>query len=531
MDKQNELSTKFAGGKISATEYADGLREINEKMSALGGATSTVALFTDKIEGLRNSVNWQNEDAKNNAFNTIHSSAADAKSAVNESCDEIKRNIEVMKQWTTDKEAIAALDELLLGNEESRKKQLNEVDTAISTMYNNLQTDVLAGIDAVTQEAAAKWDSMNGWQRFWSGSGSQAEYVANAISTYRKDFVVPISDDIQESMDELGTKGSVWATDAVDKIINNAFSYKMTGAGAYVSDYSKKLGEDVKSALTEAGKDATAGYEEGVLKNITGVTNAFTKMTTDAIASVAEAQDSHSPAKEYISLAKDAVDGYVKGVKDNFHYISEAFVGNFNKLFADIKVLVSQKLKDTENVISNFSVSGFNKSLDSITSKAKSVFSISTWEGYARNISNALAKIQMPTFKSIGLSVSFDAWVSSDKEKVYKALGLSGWPSMRWYAYAQGGFPDVGEMFIAREAGPELVGSIGRKTAVANNDQIISGIESGVYRAMVAANSTNKGGSQTIRIINEIDGDVVGEKVIQYHNGKVIQTGVSPLLV
>ena len=31
--------------------------------------------------------------------------------------------------------------------------------------------------------------------------------------------------------------------------------------------------------------------------------------------------------------------------------------------------------------------------------------------------------------------------------------------------YAAGGFPDVGEMFIAREAGPEMVGRIGNKTA------------------------------------------------------------------
>ncbi len=96
---------------------------------------------------------------------------------------------------------------------------------------------------------------------------------------------------------------------------------------------------------------------------------------------------------------------------------------------------------------------------------------------------------------------------------------------------AEGGIVNEGQMFIAREAGPELVGSIGKKTAVANNDQIISGIESGVYRAMMAANSTNRGGAQTIRIINEIDGDVVGEKVIQYHNGRVIQTGESPLLI
>lgn len=104
-------------------------------------------------------------------------------------------------------------------------------------------------------------------------------------------------------------------------------------------------------------------------------------------------------------------------------------------------------------------------------------------------------------------------------------------PKMNISWYADGGFPNMGEMFIAREAGPELVGTIGNKTAVANNDQIVSGIESGVYRAMMAANSVNRGGSQTIRIINEIDGDVVGEKVIQYHNGKVLQTGVSPLLV
>jgi hypothetical protein len=97
---------------------------------------------------------------------------------------------------------------------------------------------------------------------------------------------------------------------------------------------------------------------------------------------------------------------------------------------------------------------------------------------------------------------------------------------------ASGGIVTNGQMFIAREAGPELVGSIGRKTAVANNDQIISGIESGVYRAMVAANANNNsGGTQTIHIITEIDGDVVGEKVIKYHNGKVMQTGASPLLV
>ena len=50
-------------------------------------------------------------------------------------------------------------------------------------------------------------------------------------------------------------------------------------------------------------------------------------------------------------------------------------------------------------------------------------------------------------------------------------------------AYASGGFPETGEMFIAREAGPELVGEIGRRTGVANNGQIVNGISAGVAEA------------------------------------------------
>ena len=46
--------------------------------------------------------------------------------------------------------------------------------------------------------------------------------------------------------------------------------------------------------------------------------------------------------------------------------------------------------------------------------------------------------------------------------------------------FEDGGFPNEGQLFIAREAGAEMVGAIGRKTAVANNDQIVEGISAGV---------------------------------------------------
>lgn len=47
----------------------------------------------------------------------------------------------------------------------------------------------------------------------------------------------------------------------------------------------------------------------------------------------------------------------------------------------------------------------------------------------------------------------------------------------------EGGFPATGQMFIAREAGPEMVGTIGNKSAVVNNEQIIAGISEGVADA------------------------------------------------
>jgi hypothetical protein len=71
-----------------------------------------------------------------------------------------------------------------------------------------------------------------------------------------------------------------------------------------------------------------------------------------------------------------------------------------------------------------------------------------------------------------------------------------------FYTYAKGGFPDLGELFIAREAGPEMVGKMGSKTTVANNQQIVEGISEGVYAAVVAAmRASESGGNRTINVV------------------------------
>lgn len=83
-----------------------------------------------------------------------------------------------------------------------------------------------------------------------------------------------------------------------------------------------------------------------------------------------------------------------------------------------------------------------------------------------------------------------------DAKKSAKLEGIKG--------YAMGGYPTSGEMFIARENGiPEMVGSIGGRTAVVNNDQIVEAVSVGVYNAVVDAMSRSSGNKQpTIVQIN-----------------------------
>lgn len=78
-------------------------------------------------------------------------------------------------------------------------------------------------------------------------------------------------------------------------------------------------------------------------------------------------------------------------------------------------------------------------------------------------------------------------------------------------AFANGGFPDMGQLFVAREAGPELVGRVGNRSAVVNNDQIVAGVSDGVYRAVSAAFSENQGGQQPFVI--QLDGKAIYNSV------------------
>ena len=116
--------------------------------------------------------------------------------------------------------------------------------------------------------------------------------------------------------------------------------------------------------------------------------------------------------------------------------------------------------------------------------------------------------------------------------KAYQKKASGGiYKNGQWHdvtAFAAGGSPVSGQMFIAREAGPELVGSIGGNTAVVNNDQIVASVSAGVAQA-VASVLGNGGNTNDITI--KVDSEVLyravkkGERMASGRYGTAIAIG------
>jgi phage-related protein len=114
-----------------------------------------------------------------------------------------------------------------------------------------------------------------------------------------------------------------------------------------------------------------------------------------------------------------------------------------------------------------------------------------------------------------------------------RILGLSPFSNLRSISVpsipylAGGGMLDAGQLFVAREAGPELVANAGRKTAVMNNNQIVESVSQGVYRAFIQA-MAESGSNQVVEA--KVNDKVLFEVIVGRNRQETMRTGRSPLL-
>ena len=117
--------------------------------------------------------------------------------------------------------------------------------------------------------------------------------------------------------------------------------------------------------------------------------------------------------------------------------------------------------------------------------------------------------------------------------KNIKILGLTPFSNLRTISVpsipylAEGGVVNSGQLFVANEAGPELVANAGRKTAVMNNDQIVDSVSRGVYQAVVSAMGST-GGDKVVEA--KVNDKVLFEVLVSRARQETMRTGYNPLL-
>ena len=134
-----------------------------------------------------------------------------------------------------------------------------------------------------------------------------------------------------------------------------------------------------------------------------------------------------------------------------------------------------------------------------------------------KNAANAAIDVvnRLIRYLNSKLKVSWDGFTLPNGDKV-GAFSKQLFKMSEIPHFAEGGYPETGQLFMARENGMnEFVGSIGNKSAVANNDQIVAGIKQGVYEAMTEAIQYMMSQSTEQPIIVQTTVEMDGKAIVQ----------------
>lgn len=494
--EMDTLNEQFKNGEISAGEYTTKFMDVTDRMNSLTGATSETAGVFDDLKASMTDIDWGDEGKRDDFFAQISESASGAKQSITDTFDSLKENLEWAIAHTDNASFKEMLQKVLTISETDRQTQLASVDEQLGSLYDSIQVDLINKSQKVQDEAAKKWEKMNFLEKAFNGS-TAANYTSRALNDYQTNIVNPINKKIQESMNEIGTGGTAWAGDAMTNILNGLFDTRIInnpqGAfGSANSVFKSDLGTEIQRVLKETGKTGEAnarnsgkqiisGLGAGITDNLKIGTWAARNAILSMDSAVRDAAKIHSPSKLFAEDGKYMMEGIAEGFKNKTAYVSKIVTDSVTSLF--------------DNSTGYSTGYSFGQSL-------------------ANGISQAIMNATYPSLKGT-MSTS------------------GGTARMSFSAYASGGFPDPGQFFFARENGvPEMVGSIGRRTAVANNDQIVEAVKAGVYEAVVAATGggNNQNGGQAQVVSANVNGKNLFEFVVDYARGETVRTGANPLL-
>lgn len=332
----------------------------------------------------------------------------------------------------------------------------------------------------------------------------------------------------------LGTKLLVDMGDAVvdfnDSLVNVAksFSNKLQPALQELNGKLPPLSDDMEdfTGFMKFFAGQVVDYSKssaisGFASTVDSIIKFFTKDPIKSMANDVDKQYEQSiDLNKKLEKANPELETAIRLVKRYYDFLEELerLTGKTNNISLANGMFTSMK-EVGKNLVSGF-VDGIKAKTGDLSRAIKDVLKDTLTERTAKSYGKDFGKY-IGNGISEGMKGSWFPTLSGEVN-----VKSSGKVSLKLQAYAAGGFPDVGQMFIAREAGAELVGNIGNRSAVVNNDQIVEAVSDGVYRAVVSAMSESQGNNQDIYI----DGRKVFEVVRAYNNNERVRTGANPLM-
>ena len=382
--------------------------------------------------------------------------------------------------------------------------KLTEIGSgAVAQWLSEDKLDIIERINSILGKFTSGFENVAGIFRVL---GVYASKFFDIISPY----VTPVLVNILRAIEwALGGIGEVMG--GVFQLISGGVLNILTGMPGFISDVRKNvLGfvDGVKQWFSDLWSNISTGWHT--------IFDPWGEILTKACNLVDE--NFITPVKEWFSGlwggVSDGADGAWEGIKGAFSGVADWFKNAFSEAWKKVQEVFSSGGKIFEGIkegIGSAFVNVVNGIVDGFNGILKNSF------GALNDTLTFLHNVEILGVKP------FEGWINP--------IDIPQVPYIP--TYASGGFPEMGEYFLARESGPEMVGRIGNQNAVANNDQIVTAVKQGVYEAVMSAQqqgtaNTNQPASYDVDYIT-LGGDILLKSFVRAHNNYVYATGQSPL--
>ena len=231
----------------------------------------------------------------------------------------------------------------------------------------------------------------------------------------------------------------------------------------------------IEASTKDIGKSMNEGIIKGQKESLPNVKTSTNQIGDAAIKTFKDKLQINSPSHVFQDFGSGIVEGLNKGINDS----KNSVINSINGLINSIK----SKLNDTK--ISLKINTNVESSFNSILGKLQTF--INSWR-------SSINKMLANTKESLN-SVS----VNKKGNVSYSSFGGISVPK-----FAQGGYPTSGDLFFANENGvPEYITSIGNRSAVINQEQMVAALSNAIVAGISKMNSNNQTGDIVVNIGNE----------------------------